>query len=183
LFGKRAADSNTNHAFLAMKLALLTSCNNEWSEAPSTAYLELTPTGAKAVLSLMDMATAFRSKADEARLSHRFFTVSIGAGPLIPDFRLLEVSFDFQHAPDSDQPVLVMPADFDPDSIPDENEWRVECHRIELDEGDVRFTALSRHGSDEFTTAELTRAMLQAIAEDRDPGLGAAVLAAADEVG
>ena len=162
-----------------MKLALLTSCNNGWSEAPSTAFLEITPAGAAAILSLMDRATAFRAAADEARLADRFFAVSVGAGPLIPDFRLMTIPVE--EGPDSDRPVLVLPADFEPDSICPEDEWRVECHRIELDEGDARFTALLRHGSDELTTAELTRDVLRAIAENRDPGLPAGVLEADSE--
>ena len=73
-----------------------------------------------------------------------------------------------------------MPAEFDADATAPETEHRVECHRIEVDGEQVRFTAFSRHGSDEFTTTDLGSALLQAIAARRDCGLPLAALTPAE---
>ncbi|MDQ5977169.1 MAG: hypothetical protein QG602_141, partial [Verrucomicrobiota bacterium] len=102
--------------------------------------------------------------------------ISVGSGDLLPDFRLLHLPFDDDEAPDSDRPVVQLPVDFEVENVSAENEHRVECHRIEVSQDGVRFTALLRHGSDRLTTVQLDRELIQAIAAGRSPNLPTAKL-------
>lgn len=153
-----------------LQLALQVTSNHEWSDAPETAYLLIDARQAQAILDLMGLTKVFREQATRVGLVSRWFTVSVGSGEMLPDFRLLRIPFDEGEAPDSDRPVVRLPGEFDAASIPDGDEHRVECHRIEVDDSDVRFTALLRHGSNKFTTAELDRELIQTIADGRIPG-------------
>lgn len=57
-----------------------------------------------------------------------------------------------------------LPDDFTADAVADD-ECRVECHRIEVGDCQVRFTALAKYSSHRFTTADLTVELLHALAE------------------
>ena len=144
-----------------MKLVLNVSCDNENSDAPSYGFVEILPEAARAMMALQDAAVAFRAKMNEAGLAC--------SGGNIPCFRLMSIPLAYSE--ERDDGVRVLPAGFDPDSIDGDDERRIECHRIELDDSDVRFVALDRHGSDRFTTAEIERATLEAIAAGSDTKL------------
>ena len=152
-----------------MKLVLNVSCDNENSDAPSYGFVEILPEAARAMMSLQDAAVAFRAKMNEAGLACKYATVLVGSGGNIPCFRLMSIPLAYSE--ERDDGVRVLPAGFDPDSIDGDDEHRIECHRIELDDSDVRFVALDRHGSDRFTTAEIERATLEAIAAGSDTKL------------
>jgi hypothetical protein len=62
------------------------------------------------------------------------------------------------------------------ENITTENEHRVECHRIEVNQDGVRFTAVLRHGSDRLTTVQLDLELIQTIAAGRSPRLPTAKL-------
>ena len=163
-----------------LKLGLHTTVNNEWSDAPGYAYLEIGAEQAQAILDLIGLTQVFRTHAGDSGLICPHYAICFGSGSKVPDFRLIEIPFVDTEEPDSSRPIVLLPAVFDADATAPETEHRVECHRIEVDDEQVRFTALSRHGSDEFTTADLGSALLQAIAGRRDCGLPLATLTPAE---
>ena len=151
----------------SLKLALHTTTANEWSEAPDYAYLEISPVQARAMLDLLRVTNAFRTDAARAGLLNRFFAISVGTGEMIPNFQMIWIPLRDGQEPDGIRTAVELPEAFDPEYVGADNEHRVECHRIELGDERVRFTALLKHGSDQFTTANLDRATLEAIAEGR----------------
>lgn len=157
-----------------LKLGLHTTVNNEWSDAPGYAYLEIGAEEARAILDLTGLTGVFREQAHRAGLICPLYAVSFGVGDKIPRFCLIEIPFE-DTEPDSDRPVVRLPADFNGETAAG-REHRVECHRIHVDTERVWFTALLRKGSDEFTTADLSADLLRAIAEGRDCGLPLAAL-------
>ena len=166
----------TASAMFRLKLALYTTANNEWSDAPDCAYLEIDAEQARAIIDLLVMTTRFRDEADRAGLLSRHYSVTAGTGELIPDFRLVRIPFVDGDQLSGDRPVVRLPDDFSADCLPAEAECRVECHRIEIAHGQVRFTALAKHGDHRFTTADLELRLLQAIADERDDGVHRAEL-------
>jgi len=159
-----------------LKLSLHTTVNNEWSDAPGYAYLEIGAEQAQAILDLIGLTKVFREQVGKSGLICPLYSICVGSGIKVPDFRLIEIPFVDTEEPDGSRPVVLLPAEFDADATARESEHRVECHRIEVDDEQVRFTALSRHGSDEFTTTDLGRALLQNIANGRQCGLPMATL-------
>jgi hypothetical protein len=163
-----------------LKLGLHTTVNNEWSDAPGYAYLEIGAEQAQAILDLIGLTKVFREQAGNSELICPHYAICFGSGIKVPDFRLIEIPFVEGEEPDSNRPVVLLPVKFDADATAPETEHRVECHRIEVDDEQVRFTALSRHGSDEFTTADIGSALLQAVADGRETGLPLAALTPAE---
>ena len=170
----------TTAAAAPRKLALYTTANDEWFDARHSAYLEIDAEQARAIIDLLVMTTRFRDEADRAGLLDRHYSVTGGTGELIPGFRLLQIPFVDDTQLDAERPVVRLPDDFCADTVPAEHECRVECHRIEIAHGHVRFTALAKYGDHRFTTADLDLRLLQAIAEDRDDKLACAGLKPAD---
>jgi len=160
----------------SVKLALYTTVCNDDSDAPGYAYLEISTEKAKAILTLIELTNVFREQAGQARLISPFFPVSFGSGEKLPTFRLIQIPFKDDQAPTYQREIVRLPANFDATGTEREPEYRVECHRIEIGEEQVWFTALLRHGSDEFTTVDLSIELLRAIAEGRDCGLPLAKL-------
>jgi hypothetical protein len=173
----------TTAAMSPRKLALYTTANNEWSDAPESAYLEIDAEQARAMIDLLVMTTRFRDEADRAGLLSPFYSVTAGTGERIPNFRLLPIPFLDDAPLDAERPVVRLPNDFCADAVPPDHECRVECHRIEIAHGHVRFTALAKHGDHRFTTADLELRLLQAIADGRADELARPALKPADANG
>ncbi len=159
-----------------LKLALHTTKNNEFSEAPDYAYLEISALQAQAVIYLVSLTRQFGLGTAESGLVERCYDVSLGLGRRLPIFRLLHLPFAESGEPSSDQPTVALPDDFDPDALGEHAEHRVECHRIKVGPTSVRFSALSKHGDDRFVTTSLSEELLQMIANDYPTGLPAARL-------
>lgn len=160
----------------ALKLALRTTANDEWSDAPDSAYLEIDADQARAIIDLLVMATEFRAAADRVGLLSPHYSVTAGTGERVPDFRLIRIPFAETTSFSGDQPVVRLPDNFSPDTLTGDDECRVECHRIEIGHSNVRFAALAKYGDHRFTTADLELSLLRAIAEHRDDGLPRAEL-------
>lgn len=135
--------------------------------APETAYVAIDPNQAQAILDLLDLTAGFRGQAHAAGLLDPLFSISAGIGERIPDFRLVRIPFADDEVSD-ERPGVLLPDEFSPDNVPEGDECRVECHRIELSPDRVRFTALAKRGSLRFTTADLDVKLLHAIALDRE---------------
>ena len=160
----------------SLKLALHTATANEWYEAPDYAYLEISPVQARAMLDLLRATNNFCTQVARAGLLNRSLAISVGTGEMIPNFRMIWIPLQDGHEPDAARTAVELPEAFDPDCVGEANEHRVECHRIELGDERGRFTALLKHGSDEFTTADLDRATLEAIAQERATGIPLALM-------
>lgn len=149
-----------------LKLALHATTPNEWSEAPDYAYLEISVPQARALVYLMSLAQQFRGQMARSGLVDPCYDISLGLGERLPNFRLIRIPFAEGEEPDRDRPVVILPEEFAPESIGEEAEHRVECHRIEVGRETVRFSALRKQGDDRFLTTELRGQLLQWIAND-----------------
>jgi hypothetical protein len=149
-----------------LKLALHTTNNNEFSDAPDCAYLEISAAEAAALLDLIGLTQHFGRKTAASGLIERCYDISLGLGRRLPVFRVLHLPFTEDEAPDTDRPLVLLPDDFDPETLGDHAEHRVECHRIEVGENTVRFSALLRHGDDRFVTTSLDGELLGLIARE-----------------
>lgn len=148
-----------------MKLYLAVSSNEVESSAPDGAYLEVASEGAVALLKLMQLVDGFRMALAAEGLASQHFGISVGSGDRIPAFRLLDIGEEV-----SGDDVVVLDDEFDADSVDESAERRVECHRVEIGDGEVRFSALDKHGAARYTTADLSKVALDAIAAGGDPG-------------
>ncbi len=133
--------------------------------------LEIDADQARAIIDLLVMATEFRAAAGRAGLLSLHYSVTAGTSERVSDFRLVRIPFVETIPFNGDQPVVRLPNDFSPYTLPGDDEWRVECHRIEIEPSNVRFTALAKHGDRLFTTVDLELRLLQTIAESHDDGL------------
>jgi hypothetical protein len=149
-----------------LKLALLTTNPNEFSEAPDCAYLEISAAEATALLDLIGVTQQFGRRTAASGLIERCYDISLGLGRRLPVFRVLHLPFADDEAPDHERPIVLLPEDFDPETLGEHAEHRVECHRIEVGENTVRFSALLRHGDDRFVTTSLDGELLGRIARD-----------------
>jgi hypothetical protein len=163
-----------------MNLLLYVSCASEFDGAPSMGFIAISAAHAKAIVVLFDLVGPFVRDADKQGLVSRFFNASFGTGDKIPDFRLVELSERLGHDMTEEQ-VGVLPDDFDSQSAVPVDEARIECHRIEIGQDDVRFTALAKHGSAEFSTADIPIAVFRAIADGHMPVLKRVELAPAEK--
>ena len=164
-------------ATFPLKLALHTTCDNEWAETPDYAYLEISPVQARAIIYLMSLTQQFCGRAAKTGLVDPFYAVSLGLGERLPNFRLVRIPFGPDQEPNRDRPVVTLPEEFTAESVSETNEHRLECHRIEIGRGEVRFTALLKRGSDRFITTGMEETLLQMIANEYPTGLPEAVLA------
>ncbi len=149
-----------------VKLALHTTTNNEFSDAPDCAYVEISAAEAEALIDLIGVTQRFGRTTAASGLIERCYDVSLGLGRRLPTFRVLHLPFADDEAPEQERPVVLLPEDFDPEALGEHAEHRVECHRIEVGENTVRFSALSKHGDDRFLTTSLSRELLDLIAHD-----------------
>ena len=156
----------TASAIPDIKLALHTTTPNEWSEAPDYAYLEISVPQARALVYLLSLTQQFRRETARIGLVDPGYDISLGLGERLPNFRLMRIPFAEGEEPDRDRQVMLLPEEFESESIGEEAEHRVECHRVEVGTETVRFSALLKKGDDRFLTTELGGKLLQLIAND-----------------
>ncbi|MDP3071118.1 MAG: hypothetical protein Q8N18_12580 [Opitutaceae bacterium] len=162
----------------SLKLAVHATTPNEFSEAPDYAYLEITHLQARALVYLMSLTQQFRGQMARSGLVDPCYDISLGLGERLPNFRLIQIPFGEDQEPQRDRPIVLLPEEFDPESVGENAEHRVECHRIEVGREQVRFSALLRRGDDRFVTTDLNEKLLQEIANQYPTDLPLAALAA-----
>jgi len=148
-----------------MKLLLCVSYSSEFPDNSRQALIEINKASAGALLALREMALSFLRAACAAGIGSPVPYVGIGVGERIPRFEL--VNFASEPA----DGVAVLPDDFVPGPMSEDDDVRLEYHRVELSEDGVAFSGLSRYGSASYTTSEIPIGALRAIAEGRVPDI------------